>query len=71
MQLEEMIRRFVVASDDDGEHWSATLSRVVFVEVAEVAVSAWYGHAVEVVLVADSLDEFAEGQSQGMTQPIC
>lgn len=45
----------MVASDDDGEDGSATLPGVVFVEVAEVAVASWDGHAVEVVLVADSL----------------
>ena len=53
----------MVASDDDGENWGATLSGVVFVEVAEVAVAAWDGHAVEVVLVADSLYELIGSQS--------
>ena len=55
IQLKEVIRRFVVASDHDGKHGSAALSRVVLVKVFKVAVSSWYRHAIEVVFVAEGL----------------
>lgn len=45
----------MVASDDESEHRSAALPRVVLVEVAEVSMSPWHRHTIEVMLVADSL----------------
>ena len=48
----------MVPTNDDSKHGSAALSRIVFMKIAEVAMSPWHRHAVEVVLVADGLDDW-------------
>jgi len=55
VQLEEVAGCFVVAADDDGENGGLRSAAVVLVKVAEVSVPARHGHAVEVELVSDCL----------------
>ncbi len=50
----------MVPTNDDSKHRSAALPRIVFVEVTEMAMSPRHRHAVEVALVADSLDDLPE-----------
>jgi hypothetical protein len=56
VEFEEVVRRLMITTDDYGEDRSTASSRVVFVEVAEMTVLARYGHAIEITLIADSLE---------------
>lgn len=46
----------MITSDNDRKNGSTALTRIVLVEIAQVSVLLRYGHAVEIVGVADSLD---------------
>jgi hypothetical protein len=55
VEFEEVVGCLVITTDDYGEDRSVAFSGVVFVEVAEMAILARYGHAIEITLIADSL----------------
>jgi len=50
-----MVARFMVATYEDGQVWSGSLSAVVLVEVSNLSEFDWNRHAGQVIGIAYSL----------------
>lgn len=46
---------FVIAADEEGEIWRDAGAAVVLVEIANSSIFVRYGHAIEIIVVADCL----------------
>ena len=62
VQLSIVAAGFVIATDEKRQDWRGALARVVFVEVAELAVLGRTGHDLEVGHVAHGLEVAADDQ---------
>lgn len=59
----------MVASDEESEHWSLLLTRIVLVEGPHLPVLRWDGHTTEIFLITKCLQQCTLCSGQGRRRP--